>query len=189
MTASQSRIPYTYEDYRTLPEDMSRRYELLHGELYMVPAPTTRHQRILGNLYFELRTHAESRKLGEVLLAPVDVILGHGSAREVAQPDMIFIAHARREIVKPHGIEGAPDLVVEVLSPGTAERDRGYKRTLYARHDVREYWIVDPDARTVEVNTPGPDGYTAPTTLSADAVLTSVLFPGLEIPLRVMLAD
>lgn len=74
-------------------------------------------------------------------------------------------------------------------SSGTAERDRGYKRTLYARHDVREYWIVDPDARTVEVNTPGPDGYTAPATLSADAVLTSVLFPGLEIPLRVILAD
>lgn len=78
MTASQSRIRYTYEDYRTLPEDMSQRYELFHGELYMVPGPTTRHQRILGNLYLALRTHAESRKLGEVLLAPVDVILGHG---------------------------------------------------------------------------------------------------------------
>jgi Uma2 family endonuclease len=189
MIAPEPRIPYTYEDYRTLPEDMSRRYELLHGELYMVPAPSTRHQRILGNLHLRLRTHADSHRLGEVLLAPVDVILGQGSGREVAQPDIIFIAHARRDIIKLHGIEGAPDLVIEILSAGTAERDRGYKRTLYARYRVPEYWIVDPDARTVEVYVTSGEGLADPTTFPADAALTSALFTGLAIPLAGILAD
>lgn len=180
MTATRPAIPYTYEDYRTLPEDMSRRYELLHGELYMVPAPTTRHQRIVRDLGFLLHAFVRDQGLGELFYAPVDVILGQGDAREVAQPDLVFITAARADIVKLHGIEGAPDLVVEVLSPGTEERDRGYKRTLYARHGVREYWIVDPEARTVDVHA---DAATAPRRDEADGSLSSPLFPGLAIAL------
>jgi len=189
MITSEPRIPFTYEDYRTLPEDMSRRYELLHGELFMVPAPTTRHQRISRRLEIILDRHITHNSLGELFHAPIDVILGQGGEREVVQPDIIFIADSRRDIVKPHGIEGAPDLVVEILSAGTAERDRGYKRTLYARHGVREYWIVDPDARTMEIHVIGRDGYDAPTTFQPDAILTSALFPGLDIPLADILAD
>jgi Uma2 family endonuclease len=189
MTASRPRIPYTYEDYRTLPEDMSRRYELLHGELYMVPAPTTRHQRISRKLETILDRHVTSQGLGEVFDAPVDVILGEGKECEVTQPDIVYIAHARRDIIKLHGIEGAPDLVIEILSAGTAERDRGYKRTLYARYRVLEYWIVDPDARTVEVYVTSGEGFAAPTTFPADAALTTALFPGLTIPPADILAD
>lgn len=189
MTASRPRIPYTYEDYRTLPEDMSRRYELLHGELYMVPAPTTRHQRISRRLETILDRHVSSLRLGEVFDAPVDVILGEGREREVTQPDMLFITQARREIIKLHGIEGAPDLVVEILSEGSAERDRGYKRTLYARSGVSEYWIVDPDARTVEVYAASGDELAGPTVFQADVTLTTTLLPGLAIPLADILAD
>jgi Uma2 family endonuclease len=189
MTASRPRIPYTYEDYRTLPEDMSRRYELLHGELYMVPAPTTRHQRISRRLQSALNDHIRANGLGELFYALVDVILGQGTEREVAQPDILFVAHARSEIIKLHGVEGAPDLVVEILSEGTAERDRGYKRTLYARSGVSEYWIVDPDAMTVEVYVKSDEGLAGPTIFPADATLTTTLLPGLAIPLADILAD
>lgn len=112
--------------------------------------PTTRHQRISRKLGTLLVQHVEQHDLGEVFYSPVDVILGEGDNREVVEPDLLFIAKARSAIVKLHGIEGAPDLIVEILSPGTQERDRGYKKTLYARHRVREYWIVDPDAKTAE---------------------------------------
>lgn len=189
MTASQSRIPYTYEDYRMLPEDMSRRYELLHGELYMVPAPTTRHQRISRKLETILDRHVTDHGLGEVFDAPVDVVLGRDNEREVAQPDILFVAHARRAIIKLHGIEGAPDLVVEILSEGTAERDRGYKRALYARNGVSEYWIIDPQTRTVEVYVNHGGEYGGPATFPADAAFASALFPGLAIPLADILAD
>jgi Uma2 family endonuclease len=189
MTASRPRIPYTYEDYRALPEDMSRRYELLHGELYMVPVPTTRHQRISRRLQSALNDHIRANGLGELFYAPVDVILGEGREREVAQPDILFITQARREIIKLHGVEGAPDLVVEILSEGTAERDRGYKRTLYARSGVSEYWIVDPDARTLEVYVKSGEGLAGPTIFPADAALTTPLLPALAIPLADILAD
>ena len=180
MTASRPRIPYTYDDYRTLPEDMSRRYELLHGELYMVPAPTTLHQRILRRLLVVFDRHVAAHRLGEVLLSPVDVILGQGDAREVAQPDLVFIAQARRDIVKLHAIEGAPDLAIEILSPGTEERDRGYKRTLYARHGVKEYWIVDPQTRTVEVHAMIGE----PRVYTDEQSLATPLLPGLTLILR-----
>ena len=98
--AARPLLPYTYDDYRTLSEDMSRRNELLHGDLYRVPAPTTRHQRISNNLNSLLRQQVKHCRLGEILYAPVDVILGHGDAREVAQPDLVFVAASRRDIVK-----------------------------------------------------------------------------------------
>lgn len=183
MTAVKPRIPYTYDDYRTLPEDLSRRYELLDGDLFMVPAPTTRHQRILRKLLGILDRHVTAERFGEVFVSPVDVILGQGDAREVAEPDIVFIAAPRRDIVKLHGIEGAPDLVVEILSRGTGDRDRGYKFKLYARHGVREYWIVDPDARTLEVFTPGVEGFVAAACLGAADTYSPALLPGLTVPL------
>ncbi len=188
MTAARPRIPYTYDDYRTLPEDMSRRYELLHGDLYMVPAPTTQHQRISRRLLHILDQHINSKGLGEVFYSPVDVILGQGDAREVAQPDIVFIAAARHDIIKLHGIEGAPDLAVEILSPGTEERDRGYKLKMYARYGVREYWIVDPEAQTVEVYLSRLDDVAPAVRHGATDILTSALFPELNIPLQEIFA-
>ena len=188
MTAAKPRIPYTYDDYCTLPEDMSRRYELLHGDLHMVPAHTIRAQRTLRKLLGMLDRYVTATGSGEVFISPVDVILGQGDAREVAQPDIVFISQARREIVKLHGIEGPPDLVVEILSPGTEERDRGYKLKMYARYGVREYWIVDPEAQTVEVYLSRPGEYAAAVRYVAGDNLTSALFPGLSISLKEIFA-
>lgn len=189
MTATKPLLPYTYEDYRTLPEDMSRRYELLHGDFYMVPAPTTRHQRISNNLNSLLRQQIKRQRLGEIFYSPVDVILGQGKAREVVQPDLVFVATSHADIIKLHGIEGPPDLVIEILSPGTEERDRGYKLTMYARHAVTEYWIVDPDSRTIEVYRAGPAEFLAPTRYNENDVMTCALLREMKVPLQEVFAE
>lgn len=182
MSQSRPRIPYTYEDYKSLPESMDRRYELLGGELYRVPAPTTRHQRVSQRIETQLIEHVETHELGDVFHAPVDVVFGQAGAREVAQPDIVFIARAH--IVTEAEIAGAPDLVIEILSPGTEERDRTYKKTLYARYGVLEYWIVDPNANTVEQFTPDTRGYRPPQVYSTGGTLQSTLLPGLRISLQ-----
>ena len=183
MSAATPRIPYTYADYCTLPEDMARRYELLQGELIKVPAPTLRHQQVSRNLEFIFHRYLQTHEAGEIFDAPVDLVLGQGAAREVTQPDLVVVSHARRDILKRDGIEGAPDLVVEILSPGTATRDRGYKLTLYARSAVPEYWIVDPDLQTVEVFSLSEQGYLCSARHAHDDVIVMPQFPGLMIPL------
>ena len=135
-----------YEDYRRTPDD--ERYELLDGELIMVPAPRVDHQRVVLRLASVLHAFVEERGLGEVLAAPCDVVL---SDTDVVQPDVLFVSRERAHVVVPENVRGAPDLVVEVFSPSTGERDRTVKRALYARHGVREYWQVDTQARTVTV--------------------------------------
>ena len=139
-------VRYTYLDYlRTSDDD---RFELLDGELIMVPAPRVDHQRVVLKLASLLDAFVEDRGLGVVLPAPCDVVL---SDTDVVQPDLLFVAAERAHIIAPENVRGAPDLVVEVLSPSTAERDRTLKRALYAKHRVSEYWQVDPGARTVTV--------------------------------------
>jgi Uma2 family endonuclease len=183
MSQSRPHIPYTYEDYKSLPESMDRRYELLGGELYMVPAPTTRHQRISQRIEFLLLMYLRTHDLGEVLDAPVDVVFGQGHEREVAQPDIVFVRRERAQIVIETEIDGAPDLVIEILSPGTEVRDRTYKKTLYARYGVHEYWIVDPVANTVEIYVLDARGYGSPRIYTATDELQTSLFPDLQIPL------
>jgi len=140
------RVILTYKDYEAFPAD-GRRYELHEGELSVTPAPSSRHQRILRNLNDVLWQHVKSRGLGEVLFAPIDCILSDIS---VVQPDLVYLDPTRSRLVSERGIEGPPTLVVEILSPSTAEIDRSMKRQLYARHGVPYYWIVDPEARTIE---------------------------------------
>ncbi len=189
MTATNPRFPYTYADYLALPEDLSPRYELLHGDFYRVPAPTTRHQQILNNLNAIVRQQVKAFQLGTVLFSPVDVILGEGDSREVAQPDLIFVAASRREIVKLHGIEGPPDLVVEILSPSTEERDRGYKLKMYVRYGIPEYWIVDPQATAIEVYTAGRTEYVSPVVYTCDQVMTCAMLRQIEIDVREVFSD
>ena len=136
----------TYRDYAALPDD-GRRYELHCGELSVTPAPGTRHQRALIALGSRLYEHVRSQGLGEIHVAPTDSIL---SDVTVVQPDVLFVATDRLPIISERGIEGAPTLVVEVLSPSTSRIDRDRKLTLYAEHGVPYYWIVDPVERTVE---------------------------------------
>lgn len=136
----------TYRDYAALPDD-GRRYEILDGELSVTPAPGSAHQIILANLFRILDAHVRVHRLGIVLFAPLDVILADTA---IVEPDLVYLDDAGRSRISRRGIEGAPTLLVEVLSPGTTSVDRRVKRALYARHGVPFYWIVDPVARTVE---------------------------------------
>lgn len=144
-----TRAVLTYSDYAALPDD-GRRYELLQGELSVTPAPGTRHQRAIIALGSRLYEHVRVRGLGEVLVAPTDCIL---SDVTVVQPDILYIATDRLSIISERAIEGAPTLVVEVLSPSSARLDRDRKLTLYAAHGVPYYWIVDPESRSIEAYT------------------------------------
>ena len=114
----------------------------------MSPSPNRAHQRIDAKLGWRLAQFVEERDLGEVFSAPFDVVL---SDTNVVQPDLLFVSKEQAYIVTEDNIRGAPDLVVEIISPSTIERDRSLKRALYARYGVREYWLVDPDIRTVTV--------------------------------------
>jgi Uma2 family endonuclease len=173
------RIRFTYEDYKNLPESETKRYELLDGELVMVPAPTIGHQRISRNILVMLWDYLQEHPIGEILDAPCDVRLGE----DVVQPDIIYIANERRSIIKEELVDGAPDIVVEVFSPATVGRDKTYKRTLYARQGVREYWLVDPDERTIEVLRLTEAGFEHLATYHEADTLTSHLLPGLEMSL------
>jgi len=142
------RVILTYKDYEALPAD-GRRYEIHDGELSVTPAPTPRHQEISGNLNEILRGHVKTRGLGKVFYSPIDCIL---SDITIVQPDLLYLDTTRLSLISGRGIEGPPTLVVEILSPSTAEIDRSTKRQLYARHGVPYYWIVDPETRTIEVH-------------------------------------
>jgi Uma2 family endonuclease len=146
---------WTYADYAALPDD-GNRYEIIAGVLYMTPAPGTGHQSVSARLVTFLVTHVEFAGLGRVFAAPVDVELAPDT---VVQPDIVVILSANLDRITPSRIIGAPDLVVEILSPGTAGYDRREKQDAYARAGVGEYWIVDPGAQTVELLTLEQGGY------------------------------
>lgn len=137
---------YTYEDYLKTPDDV--RYELIEGELIMTPSPTTRHQRISRKLEFAIEKHVTENNLGEVFYSPYDVCLDD---ENVVQPDIIFISNDKADIITEKNIQGAPDLIIEILSESTAYKDAIQKKKLYARFGVREYWLVAPDDKLIEV--------------------------------------
>jgi Uma2 family endonuclease len=179
----QSNIRFNYNDYLQLPED--KRYEILEGELYVVPAPNTRHQRISKRIQTALIRQVEEKGLGEFFCAPYDVVF---SEENVVQPDILFIRKERLSLIGEANLPAAPDLVIEVLSPGTRKKDLAIKRKIYARFGVQEYWIADPDANTVEVLAWSESGYiTAGMHGMADR-LRSTLFPGLDLPLASLFA-
>ena len=184
-SAQPARRAWTYSDLVALPEDQLR-HELIDGEHIVSPSPNTGHQEILKRLFRALDAHVERRHIGEVLFAPFDVKL---SLFTVLVPDLVYFTTERfARVVNEKHATAAPDLVVEILSPGTRRRDKGRKRAVYDREGVREYWIVDPEARSITVlRRPGADaGLTDVTvlTLAKGATIESPLFPGLQIPLR-----
>ena len=130
------------------------------------------HQRGLGNLVRLLSSILASGDLGQVWSAPLDVLL---SEYDVVQPDVSFVSSTRSDIVTGGYVQGAPDLIVEVLDPGTVEYDRGYKSQLYGRHGVREYWMVDPVAETVDVLGEGQAGLVNLSTFGSSGQLTTPL--------------
>ena len=166
----------TYEDYLALPETIER-IELIDGQLVREPSPGAPHQRIVGNLYDGLRRLVRKQALGTVFLGPLDVVLGPEGEEEVFQPDLLFVARERMAIVA-RVVGGAPDLAVEVLSPSTRRRDREVKRQKYARCGVREFWLVDPAARTVEILTREAGRFVTHGVFSEGASLSSPVLGG-----------
>ena len=165
---------FTYEDLRHTPDD-GKRYEVLEGDLVVSPAPKWKHQRVSRNLN-ALLSRAEQEDKGCAVYAPMDVVL---SPRDVVEPDLLFIAKDRLGIVTEDNVQGAPDLMVEVISEGSRKRDAITKFHLYERHGVRFYWLVDPEEETVRVFDLKEGTYGEPVTLRAGQELGCALFPGI----------
>ncbi len=170
---------YTYADYLKLPED-GIRYEILNGELFMSPAPTLGHQSTSGNLFGYIWAFLQKHPLGVVYPAPTDVIL---SEINILQPDVAFITREHFDLLTRENIQGAPDLVVEVLSRGTEKRDREEKLAQYSRFGVEEYWMVNHEEQWVEVWRRECGALVLHKRLVDNQTLTTPLLPGLKIRL------
>ena len=168
----------TYDDLRQIPPDRNR-YELIEGELFVSAAPNTEHQRKTGRLFRRLADHVEQHDLGEVFVAPCDVVF---DASTVLEPDIPFVSKARQSIVKAACIEGAPDLVVEVTSDSSRTIDRFVKRDRYAEFGVPEYWLLDPFEPRIEVLRLEGGKYRVVGSFGPGDTLESATFPGLRIP-------
>jgi Uma2 family endonuclease len=177
-----SRMKLTYDDFLLFPDD-GKRHELIDGEHYVTPSPNTKHQAVSGNLHFVIRAWLEQHPVGRVFYAPFDIVF---TQFDVVEPDLLYMSNERAaEILTSKHVTGAPEIVVEIGSPGTRKRDETIKRRLYERSGVTEYWIVDPELDIVRLYRRQPRGFGRPAELSAEAgdVLTTALLPGLEIPL------
>ena len=175
----QANVLFTYDEYKTLPET-GPQYQLVEGDLIVTPAPNTRHQRISRNLEFLLHQYAKNTGVGEVFYAPFDVIL---SDTNVFQPDILFIRTKNRDRITKQGLRGVPDLVIEILSPATAEMDRGIKRKLYARYGVEELWLIDPQEDTIEIYNLLIDAQRPDKCFKDEEAIHSGILPGFKAPL------
>jgi len=185
MVVKQAERLYTTDDYLAMRDEYPR-YELLEGELIEMVSPTARHQRILRRLVRVLDVYCEAQNLGEIFIAPLDVIL---SPTVVVQPDILFISKARRAELIGERITGAPDLAIEILSPATSARDFNQKRKLYARHGIQEYWIVDPDDETIEVQRLQGNVFSTLALFEKGQTLTSPTFEGLGMEVAQVFAE
>jgi Uma2 family endonuclease len=173
----------TYDDFVLFPDD-GRRHEIIDGEHYVTPNPKTRHQVLVGRLHFEVESYRRQHPgVGRIFVAPFDVLL---SRWDVVEPDLLFVAGDQAEIVTAQNVQGAPALVVEILSPGTRKTDEHVKRRLFERGGVREYWLIDPELDVVKVFRRQADGSlpcVAELAREAHDILTTPLMPALGIRL------
>jgi Uma2 family endonuclease len=171
----------TFDDLEAIPEERpGDRHELIDGELVVTPLPTMNHQSISSNLVYALERIVREQDLGRVYAAPTGIRF---TPNNVLFPDIMFIARNRLHIRGPKTVDAPPDLVVEILSPGTRQRDLTVKRDLYAQFGVHEYWVVDPEARTVTVLTLKGDRY-EPVPPGDDGAIASRVLPGLTLALK-----
>ena len=187
MTPTPTTIKLSYEDYVGFPDD-GKRHELIHGEHYVTPAPLTKHQTISGNLQGHIFQHCQQTKSGRVFVAPTDVKF---TETDVVQPDLLFISKDQFHIITRENIQGAPDLIVEILSDSTRRRDERLKRTLYEQHGVKEYWIVDPELDSIKLYRLRDGRYDAPHELTLEqsqAILTTPLLSGFSLSLSDLFA-
>ena len=190
LTAASSSATHrlqTRRDFEALGEGPPY-YQLIEGQLHLMAAPNRFHQKIAANLFRALDREVHPHQLGEVYFAPFDVYFDFFNTHE---PDLVFISKARTHILTDAGAEGAPDLVVEILSPKTARLDRNKKRLVFARAGVQELWIVDPKTRTVEQwrLRDNPESPARVLRESDGQILTSKLLPRLRLPLREVFAQ
>ena len=174
----------TYQEYREMEfdEDDNFQYELLNGILVRKSSPTIQHQRISGNIYFRMRLFVEEKQAGEVFTAPLDVVLDEHNA---PQPDVFYVSKDKKYILdeQEQVIIGTPDIIVEVLSPGTGKHDRILKKKIYERSGVPEYWIVDPLYRSVEIFKLKDGRYELLDYLEESGTVKSDVLKGFELPL------
>ncbi|MDZ7261665.1 MAG: Uma2 family endonuclease [candidate division KSB1 bacterium] len=170
----------TYEDYLTFPDNDGIKKEIIEGELFMSPAPSIKHQRILRELSMLFHNFVKQNKVGEIFFAPCDVVF---SDINIMQPDIIFISKNNYEILTDLNIQGAPDLIVEILSPSSSETDRIYKKHIYERFGVKEYWIVDQDKGASESGVRGGGKYRQLCKAGKKDTVKSQLLEGLQIDL------
>ena len=175
----RANVPYTYQEYCYLPND-GRRYEIIEGELYVTPSPSSMHQTVSRRLQFALMSQLELPGIAYVFDAPYDIILAETT---VVEPDLAIIRKTRRSSISKRGFEGPPDVAVEILSSSTRGNDVVLKKAAYARAGIQEYWIVDPDLGHVEVFRLKETGYDQGVLFDRSATLTSPAFPEVTIPL------
>jgi Uma2 family endonuclease len=167
---------FTHADLLVMPNDGKRR-EIIEGDLYVTPSPSYSHQRTSARIFTAFVRYLDAHPIGEIAYAPLDVIL---SDYDVLEPDLLFVLNEHHSVFQDW-VRGAPDLVVEILSPTTKTIDRGPKLKAYSRYGVPEYWIVDPVARAVELYRLTPTGYQLNRSFSEEESLSSPLLPGFEL--------
>lgn len=182
MVGIQKKITYTDFRHMEIPDGDTSIYELINGNIVRRSSPHAIHQIIVSNLNVELRKFTDSKNLGRVLIAPLDVIFDDDNA---PQPDVFFIRKEREKIIELNGpVWGAPDLIIEVISEGTAKNDRVYKKALYERCGVSEYWIVDPPTKSIEVYVLENQHYTLLDLFEIEGKIKSALFADLDIDVK-----
>lgn len=169
---------WRYEEYLQLPDD-GKRYEIIEGVLYVANAPTIEHQYAVSKILFYLQFHTIADDLGMVLTAPIEVHLSE--ATRPVQPDVLFIRKARQSILTAQFCDGAPDLIVEVISPSSIRLDRQIKYRAYEQHGVTEYWLVDPKLRGVEIYRLVDGEYALLGQYIDEDLIESSVLPGLQI--------
>jgi len=182
-TIEEDRIDFTATDYMALPENAP--FELLNGKLHYMPSPFRKHQIVSMNLSAAMHFHVKKNKLGQVLAAPMDV---HFGKKNIVQPDIIFVSNHRKSILKKY-VEGAPDFLVEILSYGTKDKDFGEKKELYGKKGVLEYWVIDPDNKTVEIFKANKKALIAFKKYKSKDIIKSSIIKGFQIAVSAIFED
>jgi len=180
-------VKFTYEDFLNFPDD-GKRHEIIDGEHFVTPSPNMKHQALSANLTAILWTYLKTHPLGAVFAAPFDVVF---SDLDVVEPDLLYVSRERAGVLTEKDVRGAPDLVVEILSPSTRKIDELTKRKLYERFEVQEYWLVDPELDTVKVYRHIGETFARVAELGAEAgdMLTTPLLPSFSAPLADIFAS
>jgi Uma2 family endonuclease len=185
--APQAATRITSDEFMALPAD-GKHYELIEGALVLNPAPVPRHQWIIGNLYYELRSYFQQRGGGRVYLSPVDVVL---SSANVLEPDLAVVLDDRLSLIGAKNLQGAPSIAIEVVSESSRRKDEVTKRRLYEQFGVDEYWIADPETETLKLYRRNGDAFDRAIEINTDTggTITSPLLPGFALDVRAVFAE